>query len=209
MPRKKVTVRTDNSGWKAPKRRKPRKPMTEEQRAAAAERLAKAREKKAAANPNYGKTGIHPSLHNLPDDHQLHPNKVKEWIKTQKDILSAERKNVRAGVKGAEARRAYAESYIRSMKSYLRTGDWVDMFYGEHADKKIRNRCHALAYYWYGPLKGEPKRNVGTFYPDLGLVWTQEMNDERIGIKPDDKKPKRQRAPRKRSKRAVVKSTTA
>ena len=43
MAKKKVTVRTDNSEWKAPKkRRKPRKPMTEEQRAAAAERLAKA-----------------------------------------------------------------------------------------------------------------------------------------------------------------------
>ena len=36
MPRKKVTVKTDNSGWTAPKKRKPRKPMTEEQRAAAA-----------------------------------------------------------------------------------------------------------------------------------------------------------------------------
>ena len=59
MAKKKVTVRTDNSEWKAPKkRRKPRKPMTEEQRAAAAERLAKAREKKAAADPNYGKSGI-------------------------------------------------------------------------------------------------------------------------------------------------------
>ena len=191
MPRKKVTVQTDNSEWKAPKRRKPRKPMTEEQRVAAAERLAKAREKKAAADPNYGKTNIHESLRDLPDDHQLHPKKVKEWIKTQKDLASAERKNVKAGVKGAEARKAYAESYVRSMKSYLRTGDWTDMFYGEYADKKIRNRCVALGYYWYGPFKGEPKRDVGTFYPDLGLIWTQEMNDEYYGIPEfDDVKPK-------------------
>ena len=43
MPRKKVTVKTDNSEWKAPKRRKPRKPMTEEQREVASKRLEKAR----------------------------------------------------------------------------------------------------------------------------------------------------------------------
>ena len=111
MPRKKVTVRTDNSEWKAPKRRKPRKPMTEEQRVAAAERLAKAREKKAAADPNYGKTNIHESLRNLPDDHQLHPKRVKEWIKTQKDLASAERKNVKAGMKGAEARKSQMQQW--------------------------------------------------------------------------------------------------
>ena len=75
MARKKVTVRTDNSTWKAPKVRKKRKPMTEEQKAAAAERLAKAREKKAAGDPNYGQSGIHESLRNLPDDYPLHPKK--------------------------------------------------------------------------------------------------------------------------------------
>ena len=36
--RKKITVETDNSNWKAPKVRKKRKPMTENQRAAAATR---------------------------------------------------------------------------------------------------------------------------------------------------------------------------
>ena len=58
MPRKKVTVRTDNSEWKAPKRRKPRKPMTEDQREAASKRLEKARAVRAAKNPAYGKSGI-------------------------------------------------------------------------------------------------------------------------------------------------------
>ena len=53
MPRKKVTVRTDNSEWKAPKRRKPRKPMTEDQREAASKRLEKARAVRAAKNPDY------------------------------------------------------------------------------------------------------------------------------------------------------------
>tara|TARA_A100001011_G_scaffold384601_1_gene457456 strand:- start:316 stop:957 length:642 start_codon:yes stop_codon:yes gene_type:complete len=179
MAKRKIKAQTDNSKWEAPKkRRKPRKPMSQEQRIAAAERLEKARAVRAENNPNYGKSGIHESLHNLPDDHQLSPNKIKKWIKTQKDLLKTERQAVRQNVKGAIAKVAETESYIRNMQKYLRDGDWVDMFYGEYAEKRIRNRCVALSYYWYGPKKGEPKRDVGTFYPDMGCVYTQEMADE-------------------------------
>ena len=35
MARKKIIATTDNSKWEAPKKRKPRKPMTEEQKKAA------------------------------------------------------------------------------------------------------------------------------------------------------------------------------
>ena len=69
----KITATTDNSEWKAPKKRKPRKPMTDEQKAAASERLAKAREAKLEKNPDYGQTNIHASLRKLPDEHQLSP----------------------------------------------------------------------------------------------------------------------------------------
>ena len=50
---KKITAKTQNDGWEEPvkkKVRKRRKPMTEEQRAAAAERLAIAREKRFKNN---------------------------------------------------------------------------------------------------------------------------------------------------------------
>ena len=198
MARKKVTVRTDNSTWKAPKARKKRKPMTEEQKAAAAERLAKAREKKAAGDPNYGQSGIHESLRNLPDDYPLHPKKVKVWIKTQKDLANAERKSVRQGIKGALARQGVHEGYVRNMKTYLRSGDWIDMFYGEHQEHRIRHRCVALAY----DKDGNPKRNVGTFYPDINMIWTQELENEERGI---DVERQRKRSGRKRNKRAVEK----
>ena len=198
MARKKVTVRTDNSTWKAPKVRKKRKPMTEEQKAAAAERLAKAREKKAAGDPNYGQSGIHESLRNLPDDYPLHPKKVKVWIKTQKDLANAERKSVRQGIKGALARQGVHEGYVRNMKTYLRSGDWIDMFYGEHQEHRIRRRCVALAY----DKDGNPKRNVGTFYPDINMIWTQELENEERGI---DVERQRKRSGRKRNKRAVEK----
>jgi len=200
MPRKKVTVKTDNSGWTAPKKRKPRKPMTEEQKAAAAKRLEKAREARAAKNPDYGKSSIHESLRNLPDEHGLSPAKVKKWIKTQKELAKSSRQSVRQKVKGAEAQLKVHEGYISSMQSYLRTGDWVDSFYGEYQEHKIRNRCIALAY----DKNGNPKRNVGTYYPDMGEVYTQEMFDEERGVVvKDDGEPKPKRG--QRNKRTVAK----
>jgi hypothetical protein len=152
--------------------------MSEEQKVAASERLAKAREVRAAKNPDYGKSGIHESLRNLPDDHQLNPMKVKQWIKVQQEYAKSERAAVRQKVKGADARLSSHEGYIRNMQRYLRDGDWVDMFYGDQQQGQIRNRCYALGYYWYGPKKGEPKRDVGTFYPDMGCTYTQEMLEE-------------------------------
>ena len=53
MAKRKITVQTDNSDWQAPKKRKSRKPMSDEQKAAASERLAKAREKRKEKNPDY------------------------------------------------------------------------------------------------------------------------------------------------------------
>jgi len=181
MVRKKITVTTDNNEWKAPKKRKTRKPMTEDQKAAASERLAKAREAKLEKNPDYGQTNIHESLRNLPDDHQLSPIKVKKWIKVQQEYAKSERAAVRQKIKGADAKLSSHEGYIRNMQKYLRDGTWVDMFYGDQQQGKIRNRCVRLAYYWYGPRKGQPKRDVGTFYPDMGCTYTQEMLEEEYG----------------------------
>ena len=180
--RKRIVAETDNSDWKAPKKRKPRKRMSEEQRVAAAARLEKAREKRKAKDPDYGMSGIHESLRNLPDEHPLHPNKVKQWIKSQKDLASSARSSIRQKVKGAEAQLGIHEGYVRNMQRYLRDGDWIDMFYGEHQQHKITHRCTAQGYYWDGPNKGQPKFDVGTYYPLLGCVYTQEMFNEEQGI---------------------------
>ena len=210
MPRKKkITATTDNSEWKAPKKRKPRKTMSDEQKVAASERLAKAREARAAKNPDYGKTNIHESLRNLPDEHQLSPVRVKKWIKVQQDYAKSERAAVRQKVKGADAKLADHEGYIRNMQKYLRDGVWVDMFYGEQQQGKIRNRCVAMAYYWYGPRKGQPKRNVGTFYPDLGCTYTQEMLEEEFANERprDDTTGERDKGPVVRKKRKKSKAS--
>jgi len=176
--RKKITVKTDNSNWQAPKKRKKRKPMTEEQRVAAAARLEKAREKRKEINPDYGQSGVSNHLRDLHDDHMLHPKKVKAWIKTQKDLASAVRSSVRQKIKGAEAQLLIHEGYIKNMQRYLRDGDWVDDFYGEHQQNKIHRRCVAMAY----EDDGTPKRSVGVYYSDMGCEYTQEMLEIDRGI---------------------------
>ena len=191
MTKRKIQVETDNSNWQAPKTRKTRKPMSEEQRAAAAKRLEKAREKRAEKNPNYGQSGIHPTLQDLPDEHNAHPKKVKQWIKTQKELASAERAGVKQGIKGAIARLANHEGYIRNCHKYLRDGDWVDDFFGEHQERKIQWRCIAMAY----DQDGETKRKKGTYYPDIGMVYEGEVSNKDKGIE----NVRKERKPRKRS----------
>ena len=199
VPRRKIVAETDNSNWQAPKKRKPRKPMSDEQKAAAAARLEKARAARAEKNPDYGLSGIHESLHNLPDEHYISPKKVKQWIKTQKDLMSSERGAVRQNVKGALSRLADHEGYIRHMQRYLRDGDWIDNFYGEHQEKKMGWRCVAMAYY----DDGTPKRDVGTYYPDMGCTYTQEMYNEEKGVSNDG--PRERKRSRKRNPRTVAK----
>ena len=196
MVKRKIISKTDNSGWKEPKKRKPRKSMTEEQKKAAAERLKKVRAARAEKNPDYGLSGVHESIRDLPDEHPVAPKKVKQWIKSQKELASTERAGVRQGVKGAYARQCNHEGYVRNMQRYLRDGDWIDNFYGEHQEKKIQWKCVAMAY----DKDGNPKHDVGVWYPDIG-VYSQEMFNEDKGIVNVRKK----RITRKRNNRAVAK----
>ena len=160
-----IKVTTQNDGWTEPKRkpRKPRKPMSEEQRQAAAKRLEKARAVRAAKNPNYGKSGLHHSIRDLPDDHPLSPKTVKSWIKSRKEMLVSERQSARAGVKGALAKQVSHEGYIRVMERYLKDGAWVNLFCGEYEQHRVTHICVAMAY----DEKGNPKINKHTYYPEL------------------------------------------
>ena len=133
---KKIVARTQNDGWKPKKKRKP---MTEEQRKAAAERLAIARSKKAPSE----NTSIHPTVLALPDDHHLSAKKVREGIRTNREMMSSYRTQMRKEVKGARARYHDLEGYIRFMKDYLNHGDWMSDVYGEHQEKRIKWRMIA------------------------------------------------------------------
>ena len=113
----------------------PRRKMTEEQKAAAANRLKDAREKRLRENPpKYA--NVHPTVLAKSDEDPLSRKRVVQWIKTQKSLLSVERGNVRRKIKGAESKVADHSAYIRHCEWYLKHGDWIDDRYGEYQEKK-------------------------------------------------------------------------
>ena len=147
------------------KTRKRRKPMTKEQRAAAAERLAKAR----AAKGESKNLSLHKDIRNLEEDHPISPTKVKKWLKSNKEALAAAKKDAKTDKK-ANARVGQLETYVTNMERYLRTGVWLDLCYGENQEHKVRRRVTTLAY----DKDGNVKREVGVIYPDIG-EYTREM----------------------------------
>lgn len=149
--------------------------MTEEQRKAAGERLAKAREKRLKENPPQYKN-IHPIALNRPEDDPFYFRKVQKWIKTQKDLLSEARKSLRQKEKGAEAKVASIQGYIANLQKYLSTGIYCDLFYGEHQQYRIRYRCFKPAY----NKDGTQKRSFGVFYEDLGYTYTGLAIEEEL-----------------------------
>ena len=120
-----------NDGWKQPKKRKP---MTPEQKVAAAERLKKARAAKAPAK----KRSIHPTVLAKGDEHFLSAKNVQSWIKNQKEQLTEYRASARRDIKGAAAQVSNCEGYIRHLQYYLRHGDYCDDRYGAFQEKRIK-----------------------------------------------------------------------
>ena len=144
--------------------------MTEEQKQAAAERLAAARAARQASNPPEYKN-IHESVLAKPEDHPLSMKNVREYIKNQKELLSAEKKNLRMGNKNSEAKIASIEGYIRNMNAYLMHGDYIDMFWGEYGQNRTQSVCIAPSF-----KKGYIQRTVGVWYRDIGMVWTEDLD---------------------------------
>ena len=150
-----------------------RRKMTPEQKEAAIERLAKARAKRAKNNPPEYKS-IHDSVLSKTDEDVLCLKNVKQWIKTQRELLSIAKAEEKRKVSGALAKVHSIQGYIRSMESYLKTGVWSNMFYGEYEDQLMKNVCIKNGI----DEEGFPKRNVHTYYADIGGEWTHEMDQE-------------------------------
>lgn len=143
------------------KTRKKRKPMTAEQKAAAVERLAKARAAKAPAK----QISVHESIRDLDADDALSPARVKSWIKSCREELKAT--NYHKTSKDGKQKAAWysLEAYIRNMQTYLSSGVWLDFFYGEKRNHRINFVCTSMSY----NADGTPKYLSGMYYPGLGL----------------------------------------
>ena len=143
-----------------------RKPMTEEQRAAAAERLAIARSKKKPAK----NTNVHPLVLKLPEDHELSYEKVKGWLKHNKDKLKAIKHQ--ADSKESSHRQEFQQltAYVKNLQTYLKDAVWNDCRYGENREQSMEWRCIAPAY----DSKGNIKRTRNVFYDDIQTTWKGE-----------------------------------
>lgn len=166
---KKQELALDQLGIKIKKPRKRRKPMTDEQKAAAVERLKLAR----AARGPVKNSSVHEDIRDLPDDHPLNPTTVKEWIKEHKKELGA-LKSMKTSNDWQERFKYQVKAiYLQNMESYLRGGVWLDARWGKNAEFKMNTICYAMAF----DSEGMPKRSVGTWYPDMRMVYTKEMRD--------------------------------
>jgi len=148
--------------------RKKRK-MTEEQKAAAVERLAKARAKRG---PSQNKL-IAENVRNLPEDNPLSLKNVRSWIKENKELLQAIKSFKDSKESKERTKYQQVETYVANLEAYLRDGTYRDFFYGSQMQHKITHRVYVMAY----DKDGTPKRTVGWYYPDCG-IYTQEMADE-------------------------------
>ena len=81
--------------------------------------------------------GLHPTLLKMSDDHPIHYLKVMKWIQHNKLLIGEYRKQERNNIKGAIAKRASCEGYIRFMRHYLRHGDWISDFYGAEEEGRV------------------------------------------------------------------------
>ena len=149
--------------------------ISEEQREALRERMIEMRKKrKPAEYKNISKVVLA-----LPDDDTYSFKNVKEWIKHNKEMVTALGKQGRGRYVGEKERRiaenqaSSRKAYIRYCEHYLKTGDWIGMFSGLNEEHKVTPRCVAMAYY----PDGTPKRDVGVFYPDINMVWTKGMDE--------------------------------
>lgn len=148
--------------------------MSEAQKKAAVERLAKAREARKK-DPTELKN-VHPTVAALDSSHHLSYENCKKYLKACKEQIKDARAGIRRKEKGAESKYYRWKGYESNINTYIRNGDWLDDFYGEEHNKKIKWRCIAMAYH----DTGKPKRTIGMFYSDCGEVWTQEMEDDEL-----------------------------
>ena len=98
-------------------------------------------------------TGVHPSILELEADHEWSYTNLKKWIETQEGVARSAGQTERSkssemsNKKRNEAmrKRLDALGYIRTIKRYIRTGDWYGLYYGPHENKLTKWKIIAPA----------------------------------------------------------------
>lgn len=154
------------------KTKRKRKPMSTEQKAAAVERLAKARAVRQEGQPKY--KSYHEDIRALPEEDTFSVKNVLGWLKYQKELLQSMHSYKNS--KDSAERRQYMETstYVDNLNTYLRSGIYTSLFYGKEGTSRIKYICRAMAYH----KDGTPKRTEGVWYPDISAVWIRNIEDE-------------------------------
>ena len=89
---------------------------------------------------------VHQTVKSLSESNTLSYVNVRSWIKTQESIVKTARiteRSIKSEVSQKDKDKAMrtrmgAQSYIRSIKNYIQTGDWSSMYYGEFEEKLMQ-----------------------------------------------------------------------
>jgi hypothetical protein len=162
---------------KKPKKIKTRRVKTEEEKMAARERLAAAREKRLKNNPPEYKN-VHADVLGLEAEHPWSYKNVRQYIKHQREILAQQARDFKRGVTTSEAAVISTQCYINNMETYLKTNVWLDMYWGENRNNKVGHVCETPSYHHSGRHEGLIKRTPGVFYRDTGMVHKEDYTCE-------------------------------
>ena len=179
MARKKTVIKREKV-----KPLKKKRKLSEETKEKLRERLAAMRAKKKPADYK----NVAKSVLELPDDDKYSFKNVKEWIKHSKDLVSEYTKTARSRATTPQDKQKASNAadhkkvYIRELEYYLKSGDYISYFSGQDETNKVSPRCVAMAFY----PDGTPKRSVGVFYPDINMVWTQDLDESEFGLERDN-----------------------
>ena len=179
MARKKTVIKREKV-----KPLKKKRKLSEEAKEKLRERLATMRAKKKPADYK----NVAKSVLDLPDDDKYSFKNVKEWIKHSKDLVSEYTKTARSRATTPQDKQKASNAadhkkvYIRELEFYLKSGDYISYFSGRDETNKVSPRCVAMAFY----PDGTPKRSVGVFYPDINMVWTQDLDESEFSLSRDN-----------------------
>ncbi len=73
---------------------------------------------------------LHPNVLTVPEDKTLHISHVEDWLEYNDSMRKQYSTLARKKVKGALARSLIHEGYVKEIRHYLRTSDWISDFYG-------------------------------------------------------------------------------
>jgi len=145
MVSKKQIIESLTPERKTYKPKRKRKPMTAEQKAAASERLAKAR---AAKKPAKTKRW-HPDVYD--EKKRFKPlDQILAWQKHAKEQASIYKRDMRGKsnkeLAHASDRYHWWQGYATDINWYLNHGDWISSYWGEHQQMKTNFKIVAHAY---------------------------------------------------------------